>query len=51
MYTQLMTAAHMVEYEQKDRPRNGVQVKLVQSEGNDEIISLQEQIAQLQVAI
>ena len=44
MYPQLMTVAHNAKYEQEDRPGQGVQVRLAQSEGKDDIMSLKEQI-------
>ena len=44
MYPQLMTAAHKVESEQKDRSGEVVQVRSAQSEGRDNIMSLREHI-------
>ena len=46
-----MTTAQKAESEQEDRPVEGVQVRLSQSEGKDEIMSLKEQITQFQVVI
>ena len=51
MYPQLMTAAHKAESEQEDQPREGFQVGSAQLEGKDSIVSLREQITQLQVVV
>ena len=50
MYPQLLTTSHEAGSEQ-DRPEEGIWVRLVQAEGKDEIVSLKEQIMQLQVVI
>ena len=49
MYPQLMTAAHKAESEFEDRSGEGTQVRSVQTERGDEIMTLEEQIMQLQV--
>ena len=51
MYPQIMTAAHKAESEQEDSPREGVQVRLAQSEGKYSIMSMRKQIAQLLVVV
>ena len=51
MYPQLMTAAKKAASEQEDWPREGVWVKLAQSEGKANVVRLREQISQLWVAV
>ena len=51
MYPQFMTPAQKAESKQEDRPGEGVWVRLAQSKWKDEIMSLKEQIVQLQVVI
>ena len=51
MYPQLMIADHKAESEYEDRLREGAWVRPGQAEGEDEILTLMEQIAQLQVVM
>ena len=47
MYPHYMTATHKAESEYEDRPEEGAQVRLVQAEGGDNIVTLKDQIMQL----
>ena len=51
MFPKLVTAACKAKSEQEDRLGESVWVRLAQSEGKDELMSLKEQIAKLCVAI
>ena len=51
MHPQLVTAAHKAEAEHEDKTGEGVWIKAVQIEGNDEIKNLKEQTVQLEVVI